>query len=144
MRSPFMSHRPGTAVTLTLIAVFCLNCHFSDSLKVNTELAGREKEWTFLGSEQPWKQVGDGTILSPQWARLGVAPPPLYYASSNPYSDDLNRADFAFPSLQALSDVELSVQIFMKQFFRRMLAFPLTHLFSTSSPKFFVHGTSGS
>ena len=77
--------------------------------EINTQMAGAEERWTFLGSDNPWKQRADGVILPPIWAILGEADAPLYFKTYASYADDLTREDYAFLSSAILGDLDLSV-----------------------------------
>jgi BNR repeat protein len=72
-----------------------------DLTPVDSRFRGHESQWTFVGSEHPWKQGDEGVLRSPTWDLFG---PGKYGA----YVDDLTRDDYAFLN-PVLGDTDLSV-----------------------------------
>ena len=78
-------------------------------MKIDTTLTGNEKDWTFVESDQLWKQRDDGVFLPPIWKILGEADAPGYFKGYSAYADDLTREDYAFLTRPVLADIDLSV-----------------------------------
>lgn len=69
-------------------------------VSLTAALTGNEAAWSFSGSRD-WTQDGDGILYSPVWNQ---------YRVRKKGNDLLKREDFAYPSQEALSDTDISVE----------------------------------
>ncbi len=71
--------------------------------ELDASFKGRESQWTFYGSLNPWHEDDQGVLYSPTWALMK----PRYYGPHTAYIDDQTREDYAFLE-PVLSDTDFS------------------------------------
>ncbi len=77
--------------------------------ELDASFKGRESQWTFYGSLNPWREDDQGLLLSPTWCLLK----PHYYGPHTPYVDDLTREDYAFLE-PVLGDTDFSTDFLIR------------------------------
>ncbi len=77
--------------------------------ELDATFKGRESQWTFYGSLNPWREDDQAVLLSPTWCLLK----PGYYGPHTPYVDDLTREDYAFLE-PVLGDTDFSTDFQMR------------------------------